>query len=220
MWANVFAAEVKNSIATGGPYSDGTDPNQSSGDLIALAEGWATLVEFFIMRQRYGGAWVDGVWRTNINSRLDGFDMNRPPMTRPRGDEDGWFLHGVFWDCLDSTESGGRYIDGSTAALINNIVDSVFISDSREVYPVFRYLTSSTWNACDFGNKLAAGYLSQGTNIENLFDSYGFACVSAPPPPSPTPPSPTPIYPTVPTCPTCPKKLIDVEDCGGLIACP
>lgn len=207
----MFAAEVKNSIAVNDPYGDGTDPDREAGDLIALAEGWATLTEFlvyrWINRNNNAANWVAG--------SLDGFQMNSRPMTLQRSDFNHWFLHGLFWDCVDGVEpSNSQYVDGRTGNRIGNIVDNVQIADSREVYPIFRYLTSSTWDACDFGNKLANGYPSRGQAIEALFASYGYHCVNAPP--APTPPSPTPPGPSPPSDPV----PIRYKDCGGMIACP
>eukprot|EP00581_Thalassiosira_minuscula_P021612 CAMPEP_0184437340 /NCGR_PEP_ID=MMETSP0738-20130409/591259_1 /TAXON_ID=385413 /ORGANISM="Thalassiosira miniscula, Strain CCMP1093" /LENGTH=347 /DNA_ID=CAMNT_0026804335 /DNA_START=149 /DNA_END=1192 /DNA_ORIENTATION=- len=200
-WTNLFVAEVTNGFFFGGPYGDGTQPTQNVADHIALVEGWGSLTEGYIMHAHYGGMFrtaFSGSWRTNAKTYLDQFDMNRVPMTRTVRTIDDWLLHGLFHDCVDENESGnGRFIDGQTGAFINSIDDNVYVFDTRELYPIFRYLTSDVWDACDFGNKFVRGYAYDYQDINDLFQSYGFNCVDYnPPPPTPRPtPVPTPFRP-------------------------
>lgn len=183
-WSKLFAAEVSNGFFYGGSYGDGTKPSQSAADHIALVEGWATLTEVRIMRAHYNGVFTStfsGPWKSNADYYLDGFDMNRVPMTRTRRKDDGWFLHGLFYDCIDENESArGRYIEGddATPGYINHIDDNVYVYDSRELYPIFRYLTSGVYDACDFGNNFVRGYAYDSQDIIDLFESYGFDCIN------------------------------------------
>lgn len=182
-WTQIFVAEVTNGLFYGGSYGDGTEPSQDVADQIALAEGWATLTEGYVMQKHYGGMFespFSGNWVGDAKVYLDLFKMNRVPMTRATSTINHWFLHGLFHDCVDGNEDGsGQYIDGGeSAGRINWIKDNVHVSDSRELYPVFRYLTSDVKNACDFGCRFVGGYASESEDIRDLFQSYGFDCIN------------------------------------------
>lgn len=220
-WSKLFAAEVSNSMFYGGSYGDGTQPSASAGRQIALVEGWATLTENYIMQKFYSGVYnspFSGSWQGNAKTYLDRFDMNSVPMTRGTSTINHWFLHGLFHDLADDNEDGnGKYIEGDTSAdTINSIDDNVYVYDSRELYPIFRYLTSSVWDACQFGNKFVRGYTYDYQDIIDLFDSYGFSCVNYQPPPTRNPTRhPTPG-------PTRPLRPIDgcITGGRGFLICP
>jgi len=178
-WARLFASELSNSILEGDSYVDGSEPSFTAARQISLAEGWATVVEYKAMDDLYERS-VDGnnMWVTDTEAHIDNFDMFSVPYSFGRTEQFSWFLHGLFWDIVDLPESAtSDYRNGTTGSNLNDINDPLFINSSSELYPIFRYLRSDVYTACDFGTKLVAGYPAQGPDIEDLFHSYGFTCV-------------------------------------------
>lgn len=200
-WAKLFSAELKNIIFQGGrPYADGTKPTLAAGHQIGLAEGWATLTEYRAMDFTYGQAVdADNTWTSDVDGFLDGFQMRSVPMSGGQQEDDGWFLHGLFWDVVDTPAGTASFVN-TNAGTTTPIVDGVAISGGSrgELYPVFRFLTSSVYDACDYGNALVRSYPGHGPAIEELFTSYGFPCVEGGPPvfvPVPSPVTvPTPVF--------------------------
>lgn len=184
-WAKLVASEISNSIAHGDPYVDGSEPSFTAAKQIALAEGWASLVEVKAMldknsRYRVGAHWFDA---GDISNQMNHFNMYTVPMTLPRGDFKSWFLHGLMWDIVDSEiDNASRLRIGTTGSPVTNsfsgfITDMLQVSNSSELYPVFSLLKSNVYTACDFGDDLVGAYPVHGPKIEELFHSYGFTCI-------------------------------------------
>ena len=183
-WANIFSSELVNHFVQGDSYADGIKPNRSAGERIGVAEGWATLVEYKAMESVHGGA-IDSsnTLETNVANIVDDFNMRSVPMIQNRADEDSWFLHGLFWDVIDDEEpQGTEYLNGVSGLPIENefngsISDNVAVQHAKELFPIFRFLTSSVANGCSFGDRLVDAYPEQGPQLEELFHSYGFTCI-------------------------------------------
>lgn len=184
-WAKLVASEVSNSIAHGHPYVDGSEPSFTAAKQISLAEGWANFVEVKAMlekngRYRDGFSWLS---TTTTRSRMNNFDMYTVPMTVTRTEFDSWFMHGIFWDIVDSqTDVIGRLRTGTTGSPVSNsflgyIKDNLLVSSSNELYPIFSLLKSDVYTGCDFGQDLVNARPAQGPTIEELFHSYGYTCV-------------------------------------------
>jgi len=186
-WAKLVSAEISNSILNGGSYSDGSEPSFTAGKHISLAEGWATFVEYKTMLNFYDKVRVSGTnyWtsKSNAISLMDRFDRYTVPMSLNRTDFDSWFMHGIFWDILDSSsDSLARFKNGISGSPIVNefggyIRDNLYLPNSNELYPVFSLLKSDVYNACDFGTDLVSAHLANGSAIEDLFHSYGHTCI-------------------------------------------
>jgi hypothetical protein len=189
-WANVFASEISNTIATWGgdsgsdPYRDGSQPSYQAAKRIALAEGWARLTEFKIAKAVYGKAFFDGGSESNIEDRMENFDQLETPVTASILTDRSWFTHGIMWDLLDDRN---EILNSSNLPLSerrhgNNefsmyIVDRAFIGNSSNQYdlaPIFNKLTSNVNDYADFKNALLLQYTSDSQNagIVTLFDTY------------------------------------------------
>lgn len=174
-WANVFASEINNEIAHGNPYHQGNTPTVGAGRRIALAEGWATLIEYRAMEAYYSFAWNGGNIQQNPITFMEDFDMFTVPMTVfDQDDNNSWFLSGVMFDCLDNhVDDENWLIDGTDEEQIIEINDNVNLS-SVSYYPIFGKLSSSTHNGYDLRNKLMNDYPTQANQISALFESYGY----------------------------------------------
>lgn len=195
-WAQVFAAEISNTIATtsisnnnSDPYRDGSQPSYQAGSVIGLAEGWGNFTEFKISQFYYGKAYIHSINglsmqnTTEINTTLENFNVYEKPMSSTRFKDASWFLHGIMWDLLDErneihvgtfTFSRRRAGDGTS---LNNIIDNANISNvnnANDLSPIFNRLNSNVNNASDLRNAILSEYSSQSTEIGNLFKSYGY----------------------------------------------
>ncbi|AOE48762.1 hypothetical protein [Kangiella sediminilitoris] len=184
-WAKLVASELSNSIAHGDSYVDGSEPSYTAAKQISLAEGWANFVEAKAMlsvnqRFRNGWSWLSP---STTRSRMNNFDMYTVPMTQTRTEFDSWFMHGIFWDIVDSDyDNYSRLRAGTTGIPISNsfsgyIRDNLLLSQSNELYPIFSLLKSDVYTACDFGQDLVSAHPVEGPKIEELFHSYGYTCI-------------------------------------------
>lgn len=175
-WANLFASEIGNSIVHDDSYHNGTKPTNRAGQRIALAEGWATAVEFRATEHYYGIAWDGDTMTSYPLGYMETFDMYTRPMTAvERDDNHSWFLSGVILDCLDNNvdNTSIHLINGGNNNIINSINDHVNLG-TYSMFPIFRELKSSTHTGYDLRKKLAVDYSSQAEEINNLFISYGY----------------------------------------------
>ena len=177
LWARVFAAELANDIIHGDPYVDGSQPSLIRGKLIALAEGWATFVEYKAMNHYFGRVYDEG-WRSDPVSHMERFDMYTTPMLGERSDTESWFLSGLIWDIQDTANDNTNNLkEGINGSNISPLTDTLTIrSPQGELHPVFSGLVSSVEDACDYGQYLANTY-NPGAAIKTLFSSYGYDCV-------------------------------------------
>lgn len=186
-WAQVFAGEISNFIISGSPYQDGSYPSMQSGARIGLAEGWATYAEYNISHHYYLSSIIstnNGRYRTSAsvaNGILEGFSICDRPMSITRTDERSWFAHGLMFDLMDAGRNNGS-IDQSVhrngnGAFLNNILDEVNIQNTNNNYnlaPIFSRLTSSVHSAADLKSPLQAAYPGQSSQINTLFQNYGY----------------------------------------------
>lgn len=173
-WANVFASEINNQIAHGNPYHEGNTPTVGAGRRIALAEGWAALVEYRAMATTYGFAWDGDFNIGNPLNYMENFDMYTTPMTVNDDDQSNWFLSGVMFDCLDNQVDDDHWLrNGGNGDNIIEIDDRVNLG-TTSFFPIFNQLTSSTHNGFDLKSKLMNSNLTQSTQINDLFKSYGY----------------------------------------------
>ncbi|WP_395377034.1 hypothetical protein [Marinicella sp. W31] len=180
LWAKLFAAELANSFHHGDSYVDGSQPSYTRGRLIALAEGWATFLEYKAMNFYYDKAF-EGEESYDPVAHMEGFDMYTRPMSEDRSDNQSWFLTGLMWDIHDSSnDSSNRLRNGTSGANIGFLTDELHLQDQGVLYPVFRGLRSDVEDACEYGQYLENVY-NPGPAIETLFASYDYDCVDAGP---------------------------------------
>lgn len=186
-WAQLFASEISNIHLHGGdPYYDGTSPSLQAGARIGLAEGWATVTEFYVSNSYYSSSIIRsnaGSSRqhmSNVNGILEGFNIIDRPMNATRTDEWSWFSHGLIVDILDTGRNNGTtdqsvHRNGS-GAFLNNVLDEVSIQNGTiyNLGPVFSRLTSSVNSAADLKNPLISAYPAQASKINTLFQNYGY----------------------------------------------
>lgn len=136
-----------NDIQHGDPYHNGTKPTLNAAKRIAVAEGWATFMEFYMMNDTYGKAWSGGSWKNDPVTFMENFDVYDVPMQITRTDNNGWFLTGIFWDLQDPNgDMVARHFDGNGNPL-NNIIDNYSISTGTSLQPLFSKLTGSVASA-------------------------------------------------------------------------
>ncbi|WP_139854209.1 hypothetical protein [Aequorivita sinensis] len=176
-WANLFASEINNDIQHGDPYHNGTKPTLNAAKRIAVAEGWATFMEFYMMNDTYGKAWSGGGWQTSPATFMENFNVYDVPMQITRTDNNGWFLTGIFWDLQDPNgDMVARHFDGNGNPL-NNIIDNYSISTGTSLQPIFNKLTGRVTSASALKNSListGAGSAATAVKINELFTSYGY----------------------------------------------
>ncbi|RYF13684.1 MAG: hypothetical protein EOO42_18510 [Flavobacteriales bacterium] len=190
-WAQLFASEISNIqmtiFSTKDPYRDGTYPSLQAGARIGLGEGWATFTEFNITNFYYQNSIV----RTNIggtsrqsasvvNGILESFNIYDRPMSSNRYDDANWFAHGLMYDLMDPGRNNGT-VDTSvhrngSGVYLNNILDEVRISTGNDynLNPIFSRLTSSVNSAADLKTPLQSAYPAQSSQINTLFQNYGY----------------------------------------------
>lgn len=154
------------------PYYDGTKPSLWSGQLIALCEGWATFTEHLNMRDYYV---TDYYYNQNVTTMIENYTMRTVPSTT-NSTVNSWFLTGLIWDILDNqTETNSTLRNGQTNVFINNIIDNLSLGNIQSnLSPVFNNLTGTTNNANDLKSKLLSGNPSSSSQINQLFQSYGY----------------------------------------------
>lgn len=184
-WAKVFATEISNSISTsslnslGNPYSDGSEPSYEAGKRIALAEGWATLVEFKASLSYYRQASFNNDIQNSslITSGLENFISCDIPIFGQRDDGRGWFLHGIMWDMLDNnkdTREIATRVDTS-GHTVNQIDDSAFIGNTSNEYDlssIFKHLNGDVNSVSDLNGKVMTANPTQAVNLKKLYISY------------------------------------------------
>ncbi len=166
-WSKIFASELRNSIVEGDPYHDGESPTAIAGDDIAVAEGWATFMEYTLMEDYYGLAEEGGIWILDPTTFIELFDMYTTPMNPDfRQTNRDFFLTGVMWDiCDNNTDTGTRLRDGSDQSPINLITDQV---DGYHAGNIFSRLDNNVRNLCDLRDEFP-----NNVQINDLFESYG-----------------------------------------------
>lgn len=196
-WSRNMAATIGNSIGGRGSYSDGSRPSFQAADRISIIEGWATFTEFKITNFYYDQSFVNASTDfglrniNNIETIMENFNMFQRPMEVTRRDDQGWFMHGLFWDLLDNrneipipgipAENRSRLRTGNNM-ILNSIRDNCNISivnDTNNLGPVFIALGAQEENACDLLHRLRGLYPAQENALIELFTSYGYPCGQA-----------------------------------------
>ncbi|MGB0186516.1 MAG: hypothetical protein ACPF88_06225, partial [Flavobacteriaceae bacterium] len=176
-WAELFASELVNSIHHGNPYLDGSEPTYQAGKRIALAEGWATFLEFKAVEHHYGKAWTRNQWQNNPTDYMEDFDMYTVPMTVPRFDNRSWFLTGLIWDILDNKiDKTAERKNGRTGDEINPIRDNLYLGNNFSFSTIFNLLNGNVESLCALRSRLISSYPNDITQINQLFNSYG-SCI-------------------------------------------
>lgn len=173
-WCEFVRREFENIVNNSNtdPYQDGTKPSISSGQLIALCEGWAGFCEFAIMNNYYNSNYY--------SSFLENYTMRTTPsiLADELGSEykkNFWFLSGLFWDIVDNNqETNSTRVDGLTGEFKNNIVDNLKIGNFDNFSDVYNCLTSSTKNGGHLKSKLITNHPNKTSQINELFNSYGY----------------------------------------------
>ncbi|CAA0253866.1 hypothetical protein [Tenacibaculum maritimum] len=183
LWSTLASKEVDNIINYGGaPYNDGTTPSLHSGQLIALAEGWAEFIEHRVMIDAYNleHGYSSESLTNFIKShygRLENFDMRAVPFSEGMelyadGRAGGWFLSGLFWDLYDTNDdSVGRFNNVSDIDLnIGKSVEDV----EGDIKPIFDLLTGDVYGAVDLKNVIKQNYPQISKRVDHLFNLYGY----------------------------------------------
>lgn len=174
LYGKVVSTELENSISGGDPYLDGTEPSMGQGQLISLAEGWATFIENKCISYYYGVTY-DNDYRYNMPQYMENFTMYSTPFNLGgRDDNSSWFLSGLLWDISDNSTSENLSArrDGSSGIWLNGITDNLFINDNLSF--IFNNLDGYVLNANNLKQKLISNYPSESTQINQLFQSYGY----------------------------------------------
>lgn len=160
-----------NTLPDQDPYGNGTQPSAYSGQKIALYEGWANFLERNMMSHYYPNrAWMYS---------LESFEMYSTPSNIRNSDwaienfYRGWFLHGLMWDLVDGiVETNIELRNGANRDDIvrSNGVDNVQIS----IQQLFNALQSDISTPDDLKNRLKQEIPAQATQIEQLFNAYGY----------------------------------------------
>ena len=176
-YARIFSAEINNTVAHGDPYHDGTTPTNAAGETIALAEGWATYIEWKASERMNNLGW-NGTNFINPQTYMNAYDMFTRPSTQARDDNRSFFLTGLFWHLQDQ-ENGvgnlGRDLrNGLNNNFINDLVDEVGLASDNNLSPMMELLESNIKSGFDLKAR-TINLHSGGTNrINNLFESYGY----------------------------------------------
>lgn len=186
-WAQLFAAEISNIHLHGGdPYYDGSSPSLQAAARIGLGEGWATLTEYYVTHSYYKSSIITtsaGKSRQSASVAqgfLEGFNICDRPMNVTRYDDRSWFAHGLMVDLMDVGRNNGT-LDPSihrngNAGFLNNVLDEVTLQTGNQfnLSPIFSKLTSSVNSAADLKNPLMSSNPGQSTQINTLFQNYGY----------------------------------------------
>ena len=172
-YGKVVYAEMTNQISDGDPYVDGTKPSIGQGQLIALEEGWATFIENKCISHYYNEAYDDG-FRQAMPAYMENYTMYSTPFTfTSRRDNTGWFLSGLMWDITDNQiNENTSFRNGTNNQFINSIQDNLFISTNTGF--LFNQLQGNVLNGTSLKNKMLQNYPSRQTEINQLFQSYGY----------------------------------------------
>ncbi|QFG54467.1 hypothetical protein [Chryseobacterium sp.] len=187
-WAQLFASELSNIHFTSAmdPYQNGASPSLQTGARIGLGEGWATFAEFSVTHFYYSSSIVStntGRSRQQmgvVNGILEGFSIYDRPMTSTRYDDRSWFAHGLMVDLMDVGRNNGTFDPSvhrsGTGTQLNYILDEVSIQSVSQynLAPIFSRLTSSVHSAADLKAPLQSAYPAQSSQINTLFQHYGY----------------------------------------------
>ena len=182
-WADVIDRQFNNiNSLSGDPYGNGTQPTVWSGNLIALVEGWATLMEGMVMKYYYNGQWYGpSSTMTNVDSDFEKLNYQRVPSNINTPSTRSWFLHQLMWDLLDDSQDylnpsqGTGVIEPIPWYLpIHTVEDNVCISNGTYLSPepIFELLTSGTENAQDLKAELLSQYPGLANEIDDLYNFY------------------------------------------------
>jgi hypothetical protein len=181
-WERVVRAETANILATSDsdPYRDGTKPNWTEGEVVGLAEGWASFTAYKIAKSK-------GIKVAKFYDVLDYIIS-----TRPRKDENpsikygrgrSWIPRGMFWDL---SYNDTRYLVLNTPNALGVDVMQYSLQNKvknipvRSLYEHLRYVSTITEYKNMLSNQqfwyLENGQwkLNQRQDILDLFKVYGY----------------------------------------------
>lgn len=172
-WGEFISETLNNIQNLSDPYGNGIQPHKKGGQRIALCEGWAVFMEHRLSGYAKGvGHSLERFTMYSIPSRYvnddSKIDTNKSLEAEP---VKGWFLHGFLYDLLDWNNDYVLFVDGQTGETIsNNIMDDVTLDLNR----VFYTLRSNVKSGFDLKEELKIIYPQQSSQIENLFNAYGY----------------------------------------------
>ncbi|RMB56788.1 hypothetical protein EAX61_13405 [Dokdonia sinensis] len=181
-YAQIFSSEINNQIAHGDPYHEGTTPTDSAGEFIALAEGWATYIEWKAMESRdpFNEGWNGNAF-INPQAYMNDFRMYTRPMSLARDDNDTFFLNGLLWHYQDQSVANELINDGLilrngvTGANLGNLRDRVWAAPDNDLSPMIELLESDVRSGSDLRQEAINNNPPTSTNrINLLFESYGY----------------------------------------------
>lgn len=167
-WGDVVQAEANNILNGRGPYGNGQQPNNSKGELIALAEGWATFIEHRMMEELYGSPF--------IFADIENYTMFTRPNSQNESDDQHWFLTGLFWDLYDvnltAPDIGDvvRLRSGDNGGFISNNSEELE-GDYQALYDL---MDRNTRRANDLENRIINAYPQIEQRTINTFNAYGY----------------------------------------------
>jgi hypothetical protein len=184
-WAKTYADQFKNVLFADSPRGDGTEPSSAAGQRIALVEGCADLAEVIIALAVYEEAHIasSNSWQNGLHNQiivldnLEDFHVHDVPVDINVTLDRGWLLHGLMWDLLDDEVDDGTWRLSGDGVPLNLLEDNVFIGNPTDIFdlsPIFNLLTSGVENAADLRTAVLNAYPAQTTEINALFDSYGY----------------------------------------------
>lgn len=166
-WGTFVRAEFENILGSSDkdPYLDGTKPNSSLGQRIALCEGWAGFCCYLNLNHYYNNCNLIDIDQYTMRT-TPGYIIN---------DFNSWFLTGLFWDIVDNyPKSNSRLVDGIDGTYINSIMDNVSIGSLNNILPLYQCLVSSVTSACSLKTALKVAHPNKACLIDQLFNRYGF----------------------------------------------
>lgn len=169
LWGTLFQAEANNILNKRGPYGNGTQPANTKAELIALAEGWATFIEYRMMEELYRSPYVSSI-------NIEDFTMYTRPNSREEEEDKHWFLTGLFWDLYDA--NGTNPSNGDMVKLKRG-TNGAIISNSREEVEgnynaIYNLLDGNTRSASNLENRIIAAYPQIRQRTINTFNAYGY----------------------------------------------
>ena len=171
-WSEFVRREFENIVNNSNhdPYQDGTKPSIASGQLIALCEGWADFCRYSALNNYYPASY---------ENYLENYFMRTTPSLQwdniSEPDTNFFWLSGLFWDVVDNAqETNSSRINGMTNAFINNIIDNLKIGGLNNLSPIYNCLTNTTNNGSQLKVKLLSAYPNKTSQINQLFNSYGY----------------------------------------------